>query len=139
MAVSIVRPAFYHRFLVICLPSWIMMTAIGAQEIPRRVWRGVMIACVCILSLAATVVLYTRVTEDWRGAVSYLIANTQADDRVLYYQPVGYFAGENYRDDVAGGEFAPLEACESQNGNEREQRDEGNSDVSYIDETERKT
>jgi len=56
-----------------------------------------------VLSLAATVVLYRHVAEDWRGAVSYLIANSRPGDRVLYYQAAGEFAGENYRDWLPGG------------------------------------
>jgi hypothetical protein len=55
------------------------------------------------LSLASTIVLYRRVSEDWRGALDYLIANARAGDRVLYYQSVGQFAGESYRDWLPGG------------------------------------
>ncbi len=32
LLVSIVRPAFYHRFLIICLPGWILMTAVGVER-----------------------------------------------------------------------------------------------------------
>ena len=100
---SIVRPAFYHRFLVICLPGWLLMTALGAEEIRNRNWRVAAIAGVCGLSLASTVILYHRVTEEWRFVVKELIANARPEDRVLYYQPVGEFAGENYRDWLPGG------------------------------------
>jgi uncharacterized membrane protein len=103
LAISVVRPAFYHRFLVICLPSFVMMTAVGATQIRRRSWRISVISGVCVLSLVSTVILYTRVTEDWRGAISYLVRNARSDERVLYYQSVGYFAGENYRDWLSKG------------------------------------
>jgi uncharacterized membrane protein len=103
LLVSIVRPAFYHRFLVICLPGWILMTALGAEQIRRRDWRVGAIAVVCGLSLVSTAILYHRVTEDWRDAVNYLIANGEPEDRVLYYESVGEFAGENYRDWLPGG------------------------------------
>ena len=101
---SIVRPAFYHRFLIICLPGWLLMTAIGVERISSFSWRSSAIAAVCVLSLASTFVMYKRVTEDWRGAVNYLIANAGANDRVLYYQSVGEFAGESYRDWMRGGD-----------------------------------
>ncbi len=100
---SVVRPAFYHRFLVICLPGWVLMTALGAKQIRSRHWRVAAIAGICGLSLASTVVLYHRVTEEWRHVVHYLIANGRPEDRVLYYQPVGEFAAENYRDWLPGG------------------------------------
>jgi mannosyltransferase len=106
---SLVRPAFYHRFLIICVPGWVLMTALGAMEIRARAWRSTAIIGVCGLSIASTVILYRRVTEDWRGAVGYLIANAAAEDRVLYYQSVGEFAGENYRDWLPRGqEMRPL-------------------------------
>ena len=100
---SIERPAFYHRFLIICLPGWLLMIAIGAEQISAFSWRSSVIAAICVLSLASTLVMYKRVTEDWRGAVDYLIANAGANDRVLYYQSVGEFAGESYRDWLPGG------------------------------------
>jgi hypothetical protein len=100
---SILRPAFYHRFLVICLPGWVLMTALGAEQIRNRHWRVAAIVGICALSLASTVILYHRVTEEWRFVVKDLIAKGHPEDRVLYYQSVGEFAGENYRDWLPGG------------------------------------
>jgi mannosyltransferase len=101
LLVSIIRPAFYHRFLIIVLPGWLMMIAIALLRLPIRAWRVAAIVVVCSLSLATTVLLYRRPSEDWRGAVTYLAANSRPDDRVLYYQSVGEFAGESYRDWLA--------------------------------------
>jgi 4-amino-4-deoxy-L-arabinose transferase-like glycosyltransferase len=112
LAVSIVRPAFYHRFLIICLPAWVMMTAVGALRIRYRRWRVSAIAGVCILSLVSTVILYTRVTEEWRGVVTYLIGEAHAGDRVLYYQSLGAFAAENYRSWLPGGSAPRPQAIE---------------------------
>lgn len=104
LLVSMLRPAFYHRFLIICLPGWVLMTAAGAEELRRRSWRAAAVAGVCVLSLVSAGIVYRRVQEDWRGAVNYLIANSRPDDRVLYYKSVGEFAGESYRDWLAGGD-----------------------------------
>ena len=103
LIVSIVRPAFYHRFLILCLPAFVMMTAVGALRIRHRLLRISAVAGVCILSLVATVIAYTRVTEDWRGAVSYLIAESHPADRVVFYQSLGAFAAENYWNWLPGG------------------------------------
>lgn len=101
---SIIRPAFYHRFLIVCLPGWVLMTALGAQRIGSRIWRGVAIGAVCALSLVSTVLLYQRPGEDWRGVAHYLAAHTEPADRVLYYESVGEFGGESYRDWLPGGD-----------------------------------
>jgi len=98
LLISIVRPVFYHRFLIICLPAWVLMAAVGITQIRSRAGRCSTVAAMLALSLICAIVLYRHVTEDWRGAVSYLIANARPDDRVLYYQSVGQFAGESYRD-----------------------------------------
>jgi uncharacterized membrane protein len=104
LLVSMVRPAFYHRFLIICLPGFVLMTAVGLREIHGVAWRRCALAAVCILSAVSTVIVYRRVIEDWRGVVRYLISHSHREDRVLYYQSVGEFAGESYRDWLAAGE-----------------------------------
>lgn len=103
LLVSIVRPAFYHRFLIICLPGWILMTAVGVQRMSTGALRGAAVVSVCVLSLVSAGIVYRHASEDWRGAVAYLIANGHSGDRVLYEQPVGEFAGESYRDWLPGG------------------------------------
>src|ERR1019366_1416785 len=100
--VSVVRPVFFHRFLIICLPAWLLAVAVGANAIVRPKIRTLAIAAVCVLSLVSTVISYTRVREDWRGVANYLIANANARDRVVYYEGVGNFAAESYRDWLPG-------------------------------------
>jgi mannosyltransferase len=107
LLVSAVRPIFYHRFLIIGLPAWILMTAAGAEEIRGRALRAVAIVGVCGLSLVSVITSYSRVQEDWRGVTGYLIAQASPEDRVLYYQPEGYFAVENYRNWLPGGSGGP--------------------------------
>jgi len=104
LLVSVVRPVFFHRFLIICLPAWLLAVAVGASGIARPRMRGLAIAAVCALSLVCTVISYTRVREDWRGVANYLIANATARDRVVYYEGVGNFAAESYRDWLPGGD-----------------------------------
>ena len=103
LLVSVVRPVFFHRFLIICLPAWLLAVAVGASGISRARLRTLAIAAVCVLSLVSTVISYTRVREDWRGVANYLIANAAAQDRVVYYEGVGNFAAESYRDWLPGG------------------------------------
>ena len=103
LLVSVVRPVFFHRFLIICLPAWLLACAVGAcslRQRPARLWA---IAGICVLSLVSTTMSYSRMREDWRGVVNYLIDNARAQDVVLYYQPVGSWAAESYRDWLPGG------------------------------------
>ncbi|MDR3749600.1 MAG: glycosyltransferase family 39 protein [Acidobacteriota bacterium] len=100
---SLARPVFHHRFLIVCLPAWVLMTAAAVEEIRSRNWRLGTIAAICVLSLASVVMAYMRVQEDWRGVVQYLMAEASPPDRILYYQSGGYFAAENYRNWIPGG------------------------------------
>ncbi len=67
LMVSAVRPIFYHRFLIVGLPSWVLMTAVGAMQLRSRRWRVTAISCICVLSVASAVAFYFRGQEDWRG------------------------------------------------------------------------
>ena len=133
LLVSIVRPIFYHRFLVIDLPSWVLMTAVGAVGIHSRTRRASVIAGVCMLSLLGVVLSYSRVQEDWRGVTRYLNARATPDDRVLYYQPQGYFAVENYRTWLLGGSAVPPQGIAiNPAGNDWEKQIQGASRVWLV-------
>jgi hypothetical protein len=106
LLLSIVKPIFFHRFLIICLPAWILMMAVGVAQINQGRRRLAAIAAVCLLSLVSTVISYTRTREDWRGVARYLMDHAQPQDRVLYYEPIGYFATERYRDWLPGGQVS---------------------------------
>jgi mannosyltransferase len=100
---SVVRPVFFHRFLIICLPAWLLAVAAGALALKQARWRTAAIVGVCALSLVSTALSYSRMREDWRGALNFLIDNARPQDLVLYYQPVGNWAAESYRDWLPGG------------------------------------
>ena len=103
LLVSFVRPIFFHRFLIICLPAWLLVVAVGMREMSQVRWRTPVIAGVCALSVVSTVLSYSRVREDWRGVANFLIDNARAQDVVAYYRGVGNFAAESYRDWLPGG------------------------------------
>ncbi len=103
LLVSTVRPVFFHRFLIICLPAWLLAVAVGTRSLRRRPVRLWAIAGICVLSLVSTWLSYSRVREDWRGVVNFLIDNADAQDVVVYYRGVGDFAAESYRDWLPGG------------------------------------
>jgi 4-amino-4-deoxy-L-arabinose transferase-like glycosyltransferase len=103
LLVSFVRPVFFHRFLIICLPAWLLAVAAGISEVRPARWRMPVIAGVCALSLVSTALSYSRVREDWRGVANFLIDNARAQDAVVYYRGVGKFAAESYRDWLPGG------------------------------------
>jgi mannosyltransferase len=123
LVVSVVRPVFFHRFLIICLPSWLLVCAVGTMALRERRLRMWAIAGTCLLSLVSTAISYSRAREDWRGVANYLIDNASAQDVVLYYRGVGNFAAESYRNWLPGGNANRPRAIEIivGSGNWREQ------------------
>ena len=116
---SIVRPVFFHRFLIICLPWWLLACAVGAmalRDVRLRLWS---IVGVCVLSLVSVMMSYSRIREDWRGVANYLIDNARARDVVLYYRGVGSFATESYRNWLPGGNVNRPRAVEVIPGSEK--------------------
>ncbi len=103
LLVSVVRPVFFHRFLIICLPAWLLAVAVGACSLRKRPIRLWAVTGVCVLSLVSAWLSYSRVREDWRGVANYLIDHARSHDVVVYYRGVGNFAAESYRDWLPGG------------------------------------
>jgi hypothetical protein len=103
LLVSVARPVFFHRFLMICLPAWLLAVAAGISVLTQARIKTIAVAGVCALSLLSTVLSYSRMREDWRGTVNFLIDNARSQDVVLYYQSVGGWAAESYRDWLPGG------------------------------------
>lgn len=106
LAVSIAKPVFFHRFLIICLPAWLLMVAAGLEEISRSSYRRWATIAVCIISLVTVALSYGKVREDWRGATGFIIANVRSDDGLLYYDAVGSFAVDTYREKVLGNQIS---------------------------------
>ena len=54
LLVSVVRPVFFHRFLIICLPAWLLAVTVGTCALSQMRWRTAAIVAVCALSLVST-------------------------------------------------------------------------------------
>ena len=100
---SLFRPVFFHRFLIICLPAWLLAVAVGALALTKARRKLAAVVGLFTLSLVSTGLSYSRMPEDWRGVANYLIDNASAQDAVVYYRGVGRFAAESYRDWLPGG------------------------------------
>ncbi len=84
LAASIYTPIFFHRFLIICLPAFVLLVAHGLLLLPRR---GVVVTIFTGLSLVAVFQSYSRTREDWRAATAYIVSNAEPGDAILFHQP----------------------------------------------------
>jgi mannosyltransferase len=101
VVISILKPMFVTRYLLCCLPAFVLLMAAGVSMIRPRWLLAVVLLAILALSLRG-VGSYYRIgfdppEQDWRGAVHYLLAQAQPGDAVLFYYPWGRLAYEYYR------------------------------------------
>jgi mannosyltransferase len=119
LAISMRSPAFWNRFLIICLPPFILLASYGFSRI-RRAWLEVALMAV-ILGLTAPGLLtyYKASHKNWRGATEYVLSNQQPGDAILfcpdYYQQrfTYYLEREQNEGSVASGAQPVLLAASS--------------------------
>ncbi len=82
MALSVWRPMFFHRFLIICLVPFLLLAAEGLASMQRR--RRILAGAIVALSLVATAMSYTKVREDWRAAAALTLGSRSGEPVVFY-------------------------------------------------------
>lgn len=83
MALSWWHPMFFHRFLIICLVPFLLLAAVGLDQMQNLRHRQRLAIGIVALSIASVAISYTKVREDWRGAAAFTQAAT--NDPVLFY------------------------------------------------------
>lgn len=95
MALSIWRPMFFHRFLIICLVPFLMVAAAGFDAIHSRKVAVALATGVFALSAVATIMSYNKVREDWRSAAAFTKGLGTGDPIVFFLKdgsaPFGYY------------------------------------------------
>lgn len=97
MLLSLWRPMFFHRFLIVCLVPFLLLAAAGLdqmQNLRRRRW---LVVGIVGLSTVSVAISYTKVREDWRGAATFTEA-AGANDPVVFYLKDGAAPFAYYRE-----------------------------------------
>ena len=99
--ISIFKPMFVSRYFIFCLPAFLLLVATGLSIIrPRWLLAPVLLATMA-LSLRGVAEYYRTgfdpPEQDWRGAIHYMLWQTQSGDAVLFYHPLARLAYEYYR------------------------------------------
>ncbi|MCL5090396.1 MAG: hypothetical protein M1514_00110, partial [Patescibacteria group bacterium] len=67
----------YQPFrLLICLPAFYLLLALGLMTIKEKLWQGLLTTLILTINLASLIVYYREPyfqREDWRGVVKFLI------------------------------------------------------------------
>jgi mannosyltransferase len=100
LLVSLIRPVFLPRYLIICLPALTLLAGAALVTLPKLAGTAVLIGMTA-LSLQGTANYYARdfdlLREDWRGATAYVTDHQQPGDAILFHanqgrMPFDYYA-----------------------------------------------
>src|SRR5882724_882426 len=87
--ISLIKPIFVHRYLLVALPGYLILLALGLVRLRKPAVLAGALALFVGLSGVSIAQGYFRPVEDWRGAVDYVLSRTTPDDSVLVYIPYG--------------------------------------------------
>lgn len=85
-AVSFIKPVFYDRYLVVCLPPLILLVARVLCEIRSRTVLAAVVLGIVMLSVRAELNCHDckRLRDDWRAATLYVLSNTHSGDGIFF-------------------------------------------------------
>jgi len=104
LLVSIARPVFAPRYLMICLPAWLMLTAAGITTGRSHVLTGILAVAVAGASMVGVRNYYKADFDigrnDVRSATAYILGHAQPHDGVVFYIlstrfPYDYYAAHS--------------------------------------------
>jgi uncharacterized membrane protein len=104
LLVSIARPVFAPRYLMISLPAWIMLAATGITSLRSRLLVGMLAVAVAFSSYAGIRNYYKADFDigrnDVRSATTYILDHAQRNDGIVFYAlstrfPYDYYAAHS--------------------------------------------
>jgi mannosyltransferase len=116
LAASVIKPLFFPRYMVMCVPALVILAARGIvrlSHLPVVKYWAAGAALVLVLTLSAWgtrqyFVNFPMETSDWRSAVGYILEHQQPGDGVVFFIP-NYYPYRYYthraesQHEVAGG------------------------------------
>jgi hypothetical protein len=87
LAISARKPVLVNRYLMICLPPFIILAACGCSQL-RRPWPLIpLLSAIAALTVPGLVGYYHQPSQDWRGLAQYLLSNQKPGDAALLAPP----------------------------------------------------
>jgi mannosyltransferase len=106
LLLSLARPVFYARYLIFCLPAFLVLAACGLARLQRTWQLAIALAVMLLLSLQGTLSYYDHdfdLDRDGIGAASaYVMDHAEPGDGVLFHIAATRVSYEFYRSLRAG-------------------------------------
>ncbi len=113
LLISLFKPIFLARYLVVSLPALALAAALGVLALRPVLARAA--AIVLVVALAASGLhgwYYDYDKEDWRSATRYVLSEARPDDAIVLYagrmkRPFGYYVALEDKEEVAPTSLYP--------------------------------
>jgi len=100
IGISLVKPMFVPRFLLLCLPPFVLLVAAGLWSIQPKWLRMTALLVLIGLSVRGVVSYYQTgfdpPEQDWRGVVHYVLSDAEPGDAIFFYHPLARLPWEYY-------------------------------------------
>jgi mannosyltransferase len=103
--VSMFRPVVLPRYLIVALPALVTIAALGIAAVPSRVFQGIVVGALVLLSLPWLLSYYradSKEGEDWRSAVTDVVDAERSGDGVVFLSRFGRRPFEYYFERLHG-------------------------------------
>ena len=85
LAISMRKPVFVDKYLIICLPPFVLLGSYGFSRF-RRGWPVIALLCVIAgLTARGLLTYYKSPGQDWRGIAQYILSNQQPGDAAAFF------------------------------------------------------
>jgi mannosyltransferase len=97
-AVSLAKPMFVSRYLILCLPALVLFGAAGIAKARPPVVAAALAALLACYSGTRLIDHYGNPdSQNWRAATRYVVDSTRSGDAVIFFptwasKPFGYYA-----------------------------------------------
>jgi mannosyltransferase len=112
LLVSLRKPAFYPRYLIIVLPAFVLAAAIGLSRIRPRVLAAVALFAMLALGVRSTFGWYRAsfdpLDQHWREATQHIVSSSRSGDALLMFHPYIALNFEYYRGRLGTPDNTPL-------------------------------
>jgi 4-amino-4-deoxy-L-arabinose transferase-like glycosyltransferase len=99
---SAFRPMLAGRFLAICIPASVLLSAVGFDYLLQHYRTVAAVTLLLLVLYSARSIrfwyLHPEINDDWRGATRYILTHAHAGDEVFVLPEYARFTVDYYRD-----------------------------------------
>jgi uncharacterized membrane protein len=97
----LLRPMFIPRYVIVSLPGFVLLVAVGVWQLRFSPLRWTLLAVILVLSIQGTRSYYRQdvdtIRDDFRSATHWLLTHAEPNDALCFYTGPGRMSYEYYK------------------------------------------